>query len=66
MSDIELKAAREDDWPSILEIYNYYIVRMTASFRPVPVFIDTLKTFLWLDHPKYRTFLISDAWTERR
>ena len=46
----------EADLDVILDIYNYYIKTTTATFRPEPVTIDVLKTFIFLDHPKYNWF----------
>jgi phosphinothricin acetyltransferase len=49
---------RAEDLPAVLDIYNHYIVTTTATFHPEPITIETLRTFVFLDHEWYRSYMI--------
>jgi L-amino acid N-acyltransferase YncA len=58
MKDIRFKNIEEADLAVALDIYNYYIKTTTATFRLEPITIDVFKSFIFLDHPKYKAYLI--------
>jgi L-amino acid N-acyltransferase YncA len=58
MDEIRFKIVEEADLPVVLEIYNHYILTSTATFRPQPIPMETLRTFIFLDHPRYKAYLI--------
>ncbi len=58
MNGIVFKEVAEQDLTTVLEIYNHYILTTTATFRLETISMETLKSFIYLDHPRYRTFLI--------
>jgi L-amino acid N-acyltransferase YncA len=58
MKEIGFKYIEEKDLPIILDIYNHYILTTTATFRLEPVSIESLKSFIYLNHPKYKAYLI--------
>lgn len=42
-----------------LDIYNYYVENSTATFHTKKITIEELVTFLPVEHPKYKSYLIS-------
>jgi L-amino acid N-acyltransferase YncA len=58
MKGIAFKSVEEKDLPAVLDIYNHYILTTTASFRLDVVSTETLRTFIFLDHARYKAFLI--------
>jgi L-amino acid N-acyltransferase YncA len=58
MKEIRFKNIEETDLADILDIYNYYIKTTTATFRLEPITTEVLKTFIYLDHPRYKAYLI--------
>ncbi len=57
---IELFLVTEDDLRAIKEIYDYYILNSTATFHCEPITINELKEFVFINHPKYPSFLIKE------
>jgi L-amino acid N-acyltransferase YncA len=53
---LELK---EEDLPIVKEIYDYYVLNSTATFHKEKVTIQELKDSILLNHPKYKSFLIT-------
>jgi phosphinothricin acetyltransferase len=60
MNTITFKQAEAQDLPIILDLYNHYIRTSTATFRPAPISLETLRTFIFLDHQRYGAWLIHD------
>ncbi|MBN2041743.1 MAG: N-acetyltransferase [Spirochaetes bacterium] len=58
MNKLSFVEAQENDLSIILDIYNYYIINSTANYYVDTISIDTLKTHLYINHDKYKTFLI--------
>lgn len=58
MDKITFKIVEEQDLSLILDIYNHYIVTTTATFRLTKISIETLKSFIFLNNPRYKAFLI--------
>ncbi|MCK9593099.1 MAG: N-acetyltransferase family protein [Methanoregula sp.] len=50
----------ENNLGSIKEIYDYYIVNSTATFHGEKITIPELKEFLFIAHPKYRSFILRE------
>jgi phosphinothricin acetyltransferase len=49
---------REQDFPAIKEIYDWYIAHSTATFHTEPIRISQLKEFIFIDHPLYKSYLV--------
>lgn len=47
--------------PSILEIYNHYILHTTATFSIEPLTIEEIKKVVVSGHPRFPTFVIVDG-----
>ena len=58
MSQASFHEVQEKDWPGVLEIYNHYIATSTANFRLAPLDKEGIQTFLYTNHPLYKTFAI--------
>lgn len=58
MNESIFRPMKAEDLPVVLDIYNHYIVTTTATFHPEPITIDTLRTFIFLDHEWYRAYMI--------
>jgi L-amino acid N-acyltransferase YncA len=58
MSEISFKSIEERDLNTVLDIYNHYIRTTTASFRPEPIPVEILSSFIYLDHNRYKAYLI--------
>lgn len=58
MSDIRFKSIEESDLPGALEIYNHYIQTTTANFYYEPISIEQLKGFVFLNHGRYKAYMI--------
>jgi len=58
MDHIEFRNLEEKDLIVIKEIYDYYILNSTATYHTNPISIDELKEFIFVGHPKYKSFLI--------
>ncbi len=46
------------DLPRINRIYTWYILNSTATFHTQPTRDEELLEFLYIDHPRYRSYLI--------
>lgn len=51
---------RENDLIAIREIYNYYILNTTATFHNELITIPELKDFLYINNPKYPSFVMKE------
>jgi L-amino acid N-acyltransferase YncA len=49
---------REEDLPTLLDIYNHYIATTTATFDPEPVSMAVFRTRVLLNHDVYRAYVI--------
>ncbi|MFC1735856.1 GNAT family N-acetyltransferase [Candidatus Hydrogenedentota bacterium] len=58
MKEATFRSMQEEDLPGVLDIYNHYIVTTTATFYPFPISMETLKTFIFLDHDWYMAYVI--------
>ena len=56
--NIHFVTLREDDIPTIKEIYDFYILNSTATYHTRPVTPDYLKENIPIAHPKYTSYLI--------
>jgi L-amino acid N-acyltransferase YncA len=57
---IEFYPVTKDDFPVIKKIYDYYILNSTATFHTEKIAIEELKEFIFINHPKYPSFLIKE------
>jgi len=55
---LTFKPLNEEDLLIVKEIYDYYIRHSTATFHTEPITISELKEYIYLSHPRYRSFLI--------
>ncbi|OPY38340.1 MAG: Acetyltransferase (GNAT) family protein [Methanoregula sp. PtaU1.Bin051] len=55
---IEFSPVEEQDLGTIKDIYDHYILNSTATFHDGKITTDELKEFLFIDNPKYPSFLI--------
>lgn len=51
----------EADLPLVKKIYDYYILNTTATFHHKPLSIDEIQEFLFINHPKYISFMIRES-----
>jgi L-amino acid N-acyltransferase YncA len=57
--NIELIELQEKDFPLVKEIYDHYILNSIATFHTGLISIEELKKVIWIDHPKYKSYLIA-------
>jgi L-amino acid N-acyltransferase YncA len=55
---IAFREIKEEDFPVIKEIYDWYIAHSTATFHTDPILIAQLKEFIFIDHPLYKSYLV--------
>lgn len=55
---ITFHETEEHHFPLIKEIYDWYIENSTATFHTEPVAIGQLKEFIFVHHPRYKSFVI--------
>lgn len=58
MKDYKFTEIQEKDLDKVLEIYNYYVEKSTATFHLNRIKIDELRELIFLNHPKYKSYLI--------
>jgi len=58
---ISFQPVSDTDLPQIKEIYDYYILNSTSTFHSDPISTDELKGILYINHPKYVSYLIKDS-----
>jgi L-amino acid N-acyltransferase YncA len=51
-------AIKEEDYFTIKEIYDYYIVHSTATFHTEPISIHELQEFIFIDNHLYPAYII--------
>lgn len=56
--NLTFRDIRENDFPVIKDIYDWYIKNSTATFHTEPIQIQQLKQFIFIDHPLYRSYFI--------
>ncbi len=57
---VEFSRVTKTDLEAILAIYNDYIVNSTATFHSEKLSKNDLGEFLYVDHPRYPSFLIKE------
>ena len=55
---VEYSKLREEDFPIVKDIYDFYVLNSTATFHKERVSLQELKDSILLSHPKYKSFLI--------
>ncbi len=58
MNNIEFKELTPEELPAVLEIYNHYVLNSTATFHVHPLSLQEMKSLIFFDDPKYKTFVI--------
>ena len=58
MNNIKFVPLKDSDFTLIKEIYDYYILKSTATFHTEPISIKELKEFIFIDHPVYKAYLV--------
>jgi L-amino acid N-acyltransferase YncA len=56
--DVVFREIKEEDFPAVKEIYDWYIANSTATFHTEPISTEQLKEFIFIGHPWYQSFLI--------
>jgi phosphinothricin acetyltransferase len=56
--NITFRELTASDFPSIKEIYDWYIENSTATFHTEPIQLKELQEFIFINHPLYKSFLI--------
>lgn len=54
----ELIEIKESDLPIVQDIYNHYVLNSTATFHTREISIDELKDGIYVNHNKYKSYLI--------
>lgn len=60
MDNLSFIDAKESDLNLILELYNYYILNSTANYYRSSISVDVLKSHIFIDHDRYKTYLINN------
>ena len=58
MPEYSFLEAREEHISDLLEIYNYYVLKTTATFHSKALTEDAMRGLVFFNNPKYRTFVI--------
>ena len=55
---VRFEAIAEDDLSEVKRIYDWYIANSTATFHTTPIKIEELREFIYINHPRYKSYLI--------
>ncbi|MBZ4188845.1 GNAT family N-acetyltransferase [Niabella beijingensis] len=58
---ILLKELATEDLHFVKQVYDWYVLHSTATFHTEPVTIDELREFIYIGHPRFRSWLILDG-----
>jgi len=58
MTGITLTAIKETDLHFVKTVYDWYVQHSTATFHTEPVTTGELKDFIYIGHPRFRSWLI--------
>lgn len=56
--NIEFKPLQDVDFEEVKRIYDYYILNTTATWHTEPVSLQELKSAIYVNHPRYKSYLI--------
>ncbi len=56
--NVGFKPLQDDDFVEVKKIYDYYILNTTATWHTEPVSLQELKSAIYVNHPRYKSFLI--------
>lgn len=56
--NVQLISMKVEDFETVKSIYDHYALNTTATFHINAISIEELKEFIYIDHPKYKSFLI--------
>lgn len=56
--NIQFEPLKDSDFPELKRIYDWYIANSTATFHTEPIAISELKEFIYVNHPRYKAYLI--------
>ena len=56
--NLRFEDLKEHHLPEVKSIYDWYIQNSTATFHTQPIQIEELKEFIFIGHPRYRSYLI--------
>lgn len=59
MASIRLQNIKEQDLNFVKEVYDWYALHSTATFHTEQVTIEELKTFMYVGHPRFQSFIIT-------
>lgn len=57
---LDFKELTPEELPAVLEIYNYYVLNSTATFHMHVLSLEKMRSLVFFDDPKYKTFLITN------
>ena len=58
MYEYLFQEAREEHISDMLGIYNYYVLKTTATFHSKMLSYEAMKELVFFENPRYRTFII--------
>jgi L-amino acid N-acyltransferase YncA len=59
--EIDFIPLRDEDFETVKEIYDHYILQSTATFHTEKISVSELKEVIFSDHPVYKSYLIDYA-----
>jgi len=57
--EIQFIPLTEKDFPVVKDIYDFYVLHTTATFHTLPAAIALLKETIPVNHPKYKSYIIT-------
>lgn len=56
--NIQFEQLNQSHLPAVAAIYNWYVVNSTATFHTEPIEPSDMLDLLYIDHPRYKSFVI--------
>lgn len=60
MAEVKFVEINETYLPQVLEIYNYYVQKSTATFNTQPLTLEEMRQIVYYSDPRFKTFVIFD------
>jgi L-amino acid N-acyltransferase YncA len=57
--DVQFLEMKEEHLPIVREIYDYYVQNTSATFHTGTISINDLKEYIFIAHPRYKSYLIT-------
>jgi L-amino acid N-acyltransferase YncA len=58
MKTLQFNELQESDFPFVEEVYNHYVKHSTSTFHTEPLTINELMDIIYVNHPRYKSYLI--------